>query len=85
MMDSNYDKKKFSITITVCENCQTIEVDSFDSGYTPSYQEIIGTLECMKASTIFRQTGINLERYRKWEKEQKRKNDSGNSKTELEE
>lgn len=67
----NYDKEKFQIVITVCENCQKIDVHSLD-GNKASYQEIIGALEVMKQRYIFDQTVVNIDEYLKWKKAKKK-------------
>lgn len=61
----NYDKQKFQIVLTVCENCHKIDIISLD-GAQPSYQEIIGVLEVTKQRYIFDQTVVNIDEYLKW-------------------
>lgn len=72
MLKPDYGTEKFSITIHVHENCNTFEIASFD-GNGRTYQEIIGALDIVKMSYFFKQTGINMEEYRKWEKRQNKK------------
>lgn len=72
MFKPEFGKDIFKITITIHENCQTFNVESFD-GHVVSYQEIIGALDTVKMSYFFEQSGINIDEYRKWEKLKNRK------------
>lgn len=72
MLNPDYGKDKFEITITVHENCQTFNVRSIDAEPV-NYQMIIGALEVTKLHYFFEQSGVNIEEYRKWQKLQSKK------------
>lgn len=72
MKKPDFNKEKFTITITVHENCQSFNVQSLN-GEPISYQEIIGCLDTVKMSYFFDQSGLNIEEYRKWQRLQDKK------------
>ena len=74
MLNPDFGKDKFEITITVHENCQTFNVRSID-GEPVTYQALVGALDTTKMSYFFEQSGINIEEYRKWQKAQRKKKD----------
>lgn len=57
--DYSKEKKKFSIILDVFQDCGTLRIIP-ENGYQPTYQEIIGTLETHKITTIIRQSGANV-------------------------
>lgn len=50
----DYSKKKFTIIIDVCDNCNVVKTEG-----DATYQEMIGALEIIKRSLIVEQTKIN--------------------------
>jgi hypothetical protein len=61
----DFGKKKFQIIITVCENCQTIEVNAFNKNEPATFHEIIGALEVQKSIYLYDQSCHNRKEYRK--------------------
>lgn len=80
-MTPDFNKEKFKLTITVCDNCQEFNIVILN-GNNPSYQEVIGALELTKQRYIFDQTVVNVDEYLKWkrEKENDQKETDSNSK-----
>ena len=72
MHKPDFGKDRFEISITVHENCQTFNLRSLD-GNPVTYQEVMGALDTVKMSYFFKQTGINIDEYRKWLSAQNKK------------
>jgi hypothetical protein len=62
LFDPNKDKKLFTITIEVFENCASIAIANEDD-YLCTYHEIIGIFETQKMGLIMNQREKNLEHF----------------------
>ncbi len=63
----NGDKKLFTITIEVLENCAIIKVANHED-YKATYHEVIGALDTQKINTIMNQREHNLKIFHKKKK-----------------
>jgi len=48
----DYNKKRFTITITVCENCNLLNVEGYKPDEKITYQELVGAIEIVKLNLI---------------------------------
>ena len=63
LFEPNKDKKLFTVTIEVYENCASVAIAN-DGDYQCTYHEIIGALETQKIGFIFTQREKNVEHFK---------------------
>lgn len=63
-LEPDFTKKKFEIIITVCENCQKLEINHFEEN-TATFHEIIGALELQKSMYLYDQSLYNRKMFKK--------------------
>jgi len=59
----DYNKKRFTITITVCENCNLLNVEGYKPDEKITYQELVGAIEIVKLNLINVQSEENRKQF----------------------